>query len=55
MHCTNTSTVRSVVRELQTSLRNVLAWYDTLVRKFKQRTKVPYPYLHTQRVPYRTY
>ena len=53
MHRPNNSTVRSVVSELQTSLRNVLAWYGTivhLVRTFKQRTKVPY--LHKKRVPY---
>ena len=52
MHRTNTSTVRSVVSEL----RNVLAWYGTferlLVRTFKQRTKVPYPFLHKKRVLY---
>ena len=42
MHRANASTVRSVVSELQTSLRNVLEWYGTLgriVRTFKQRTK----------------
>ena len=40
MHRTKKSTVRSVVSELQTSLRNALAWYGTLVRlvrSFKQR------------------
>ena len=55
MHHTNTISVRSVVSELQVSLRNVLAWYDTLVRlvrTFKQRTNVPYPYLHNKRVPH---
>ena len=36
----DTSTVRNVVSELQSLLRNVLAWYGTLVRTFKQRTKV---------------
>ena len=54
MHRSNTSTVRSVVSELQTLIRNVLAWYATLlslVRTFKQRSKVPYPYLHKKCVP----
>ena len=54
MHRANTSTVRSVVSELQTLLRNVLSWYGTLVRlvrTFKQRTTVPYPYLHNKHVP----
>ena len=54
MHRTNTCTLHSVVRELQTLLRNVLAWYGTLlclVRTFKQRTKVPY--IHKKRVPYK--
>ena len=47
MHLVDTSTVRSVVSELQTSSRNVLARYGTsgrLVGTFKQRTeKVPVP------------
>ena len=44
MHFTNTSAVRSVVSELHALLRNILAWYGTLVlliRTFKQRTYVP--------------
>ena len=52
---TNTSTVRNVVSKLQTLLRNLIAWYRALVRlvrTFKQRTDVPYPYLHNKRVPY---
>ena len=55
MHHTNTSTVRSMVSKLHTLLHSVLAWYGTLVRlvcTFKQRTNVPYPYLHNRRVPY---
>ena len=32
MHHTNTSAVRSVVSELQSLLRDILAWYCTLVR-----------------------
>ena len=55
MHRTNTSTVRIVVSELQTPLRNVLAWYDTLVRSvgtFKKHSKLPYMYFHKKRVPY---
>ena len=53
---TYTSTIRSVVSELQTLLRNVLAWYGSFVRLlriFKHRTKVPYPYLHNKFVPYK--
>ena len=44
MHHTSISTVLSVVSELQTLLRNILAWYGRLVRlvrTFKQRTSVP--------------
>ena len=55
MHHTNTSTVPSVVSELQTSLCTVLAWYGTLlrlVRIFKHRTNVPYPFLYQKRVLY---
>ena len=51
---TNTSTVLSVVSELQALLLNVLAWYSTLVflvRTFKQRAYVPY--LHNKRVLYK--
>ena len=55
MHHTYTSTKRSIVSELQTLLRTVRAWYGTLVRlvrPFKQRTNIPYPYLHNKRVPF---
>ena len=55
MHRTNTSAMRSVVSELQTSLRKVLVWHGTLVRlvrTFKQRTKVPYPYFNQKRIPH---
>ena len=44
--------LRSVVSELQTLLRNVLVWCGMLVRlvrTFKQRTDVPYPYLRNKR------
>ena len=54
MHSTDIKTVGSVVSELKTSLRNVLAWYGTLVRLvriFKQRTNVSFSYLH-KRVPF---
>ena len=53
MHCTNTKTVGSAVSKLETSLRNVLVWYGTLVRfvrAFKQRTNVWY--LQKKRLPY---
>ena len=56
MHPTNTKTIGSVVSELKTPLRNVLAWYGTLVRlvrTFKQRTNVPYSCLHKKRVPHK--
>ena len=56
MHRINTSTVHNVVSELQTLLRNVFAWYGTLVRlvrTFTQRTEVPYPYLNKKRVPHK--
>ena len=56
MHHTTTSTLHNIVSELQTLPRNVLAWYGRLVhlvRTFKQRTNVPFPYLHNKSV-YRT-
>ena len=49
--------VRSVVSELQTSLRNVFARYTTLVclvRAFKQRIKIPYPYRTFSKSAHRT-
>ena len=53
MHGTNTKAIGRVVSELKTSLRNVRAWYGTLlahlVRTFKQRTNVPYSYLYSKR------
>ena len=56
MRSSNTKTVGSVVSELKASLRNVLAWYGTLVRilrTFKQRTNVPYSQLHKKRIPHK--
>ena len=42
MHRTNTSTVPSVISELQTLLRCVLAWYDTLVRLVRILIQIAY-------------
>ena len=49
--------VRSVVSELQTSLRNVFARYTTLVclvHAFKQHIKIPYPYRTFSKSAHRT-
>ena len=55
---TNTSTVRSVVSEMQMSLRGFVSDLNGItlvrfVRTFIQRTKVPYPYHHKKRVSYK--